>query len=282
MSSKKKCHKQDVLNGVEDFICPITQELPVQPVLAEDGKVYEHEAWKRYVNSRKSKAVLKSPWTQKVISKKVYSSITIRNLIEQAVRNGQVADDLCIAWKQNLIILQNIEELKTQAKKEPKLYFDLACRFLFGDGVEKDLHQAYLYFTKCWDTTSDIRCFEHLTLLRGLKEGIPNISSSRTTTILSWSNMCLLAKVHESQIATFCIQKILNCLSPTNRVHVAWTCDLKAILSKRCSTEKKYEPLIHNYATNLEYFLTTNFEEESDDSEDESSSDDDGPDVVFF
>ena len=31
-------------DGAEELVCPITQELPTDPVMAEDGRVYERSA----------------------------------------------------------------------------------------------------------------------------------------------------------------------------------------------------------------------------------------------
>lgn len=36
---------------LEEMVCPITHELPVNPVVAEDGRVYELKAWTKYVRS---------------------------------------------------------------------------------------------------------------------------------------------------------------------------------------------------------------------------------------
>ena len=46
----------------EELVCPITQELPVDPVTAEDGRVYERSAIEAHIRGRSAEA-LKSPIT---------------------------------------------------------------------------------------------------------------------------------------------------------------------------------------------------------------------------
>ena len=36
--------RESINDIAKEFICPITQELPVDPVIAKDGKIYERDA----------------------------------------------------------------------------------------------------------------------------------------------------------------------------------------------------------------------------------------------
>ena len=59
-----KHFKSAMAEAAEDFVCPITHELPVHPVMAEDGHIYERseiEKWIR-VSAQEGRA-LKSPTT---------------------------------------------------------------------------------------------------------------------------------------------------------------------------------------------------------------------------
>ena len=51
-----------------DLICPITHELPFDPVMAEDGRVYERNAIQEYFDGKEA-ALVKSPMTNQMISK---------------------------------------------------------------------------------------------------------------------------------------------------------------------------------------------------------------------
>ena len=40
-ASPEKKQKKALTAIAKEFVCPITQELPIKPVTAEDGKIYE-------------------------------------------------------------------------------------------------------------------------------------------------------------------------------------------------------------------------------------------------
>ena len=51
----------------DEFICPLSKELMVDPVLAEDGNLYERQDLERYIIFKaKGGFTLKSPVTGKV------------------------------------------------------------------------------------------------------------------------------------------------------------------------------------------------------------------------
>ena len=42
-ASPEKRQKVALTTIAKEFVCPITQELPISPVTAEDGKIYEEK-----------------------------------------------------------------------------------------------------------------------------------------------------------------------------------------------------------------------------------------------
>jgi hypothetical protein len=42
-ASPEKKQKVALTTIAKEFVCPITQELPISPVTAEDGKIYEEK-----------------------------------------------------------------------------------------------------------------------------------------------------------------------------------------------------------------------------------------------
>ena len=44
---------------VEELLCPITQQLPVYPVTAEDGRVYERDAIEEWIEEKKEVVCIK-------------------------------------------------------------------------------------------------------------------------------------------------------------------------------------------------------------------------------
>ena len=51
-----------VMNSVADeYLCPITQELPIVPVMAEDGKFYERWAIEEWLSKRHTSPLTGEP-----------------------------------------------------------------------------------------------------------------------------------------------------------------------------------------------------------------------------
>jgi len=89
--SGESAFSQSVL---ESLNCPITAALPVLPVLAEDGRIYERAAIKRWLSKK-----AKSPLTNAPMGKHLAdASGTTRPLVLSAIENGVVDDDSAAAW----------------------------------------------------------------------------------------------------------------------------------------------------------------------------------------
>ena len=52
-TENKRC-KTTTSNVVDELLCPITQQLPADPVTAEDGRLYERAAIEGWLRSRRS------------------------------------------------------------------------------------------------------------------------------------------------------------------------------------------------------------------------------------
>ena len=92
---------------LEEFQCPITFSLPDDPVMAEDGKVYERaaiEAWLARTADRK----VKSPLTGLPMGRKLTEASQVRNLIkrlheEEASEVKEEADAVPVAAAQGAV-----------------------------------------------------------------------------------------------------------------------------------------------------------------------------------
>ena len=103
-----KANCQDAVENFEDFaneieeafaelLCPITYSLPVEPVLAEDGKVYERSAIDDWFKKHR-----KSPLTNVAMGVRLLPALQIKNLIRAMVSSGALTGDTVDAWKQKL------------------------------------------------------------------------------------------------------------------------------------------------------------------------------------
>mmetsp|Transcript_615 Transcript_615/g.1707 ORF Transcript_615/g.1707 Transcript_615/m.1707 type:complete len:321 (+) Transcript_615:102-1064(+) len=73
---------------MEHHRCPITQQLPVDPVMAEDGHIYERSALKRWL-ARK----LTSPTTNRPMGCAVVPAVTARQTVNELVEGGVLGPD---------------------------------------------------------------------------------------------------------------------------------------------------------------------------------------------
>lgn len=90
-------HKS-LINGMsEHLICPITQELPVHPVIAADGCCYEKSAIEKWLKNS-----CKSPVTNQTMATKLYSSSQIRNVIKSMVESNALTGAKADAWMQRI------------------------------------------------------------------------------------------------------------------------------------------------------------------------------------
>ena len=77
---------------VENVLCPITSALPVRPVVAEDGHVYERDAIARWLSSKAT-----SPMTNAAIGPHLVDAGHMRTLTRTIIESGAVDDDAA-AW----------------------------------------------------------------------------------------------------------------------------------------------------------------------------------------
>lgn len=206
---------------IEKLICPLTMELPTEPVVAADGIVYEHEAWKGYIasfkKSRKGKKdKLTSPITKQQIKPKVYPSITIRNIIEDAVQKNLVPDDLCVAWKMKLAQKHEFEVLLAQAENsnDEFLLLQIGDEYNYGINTYRDWDKAIKYYAKAWTLTQSKECRRKMIILTCLQEKATN-----TDMVCSWAAMCQLNALNHV-FARDMINQTLERLPKKLRLHV--------------------------------------------------------------
>ena len=82
-----KKYKSALDTMADEFICPITSELPLDPVTAEDGRVYERSAIEKWFAQRPERRV-KSPITNELMGKRLLPAVQVRNNINRAERGS--------------------------------------------------------------------------------------------------------------------------------------------------------------------------------------------------
>ena len=101
--------RKAVDDGADEFLCPITQALPVDPVMAEDGRVYERSAISKWLSEKKT-----SPHTNAAMGTKLIPALQVKNMIDRMVRTGAWTGDKCEAWR---LKIKQEEEVEATRKK---------------------------------------------------------------------------------------------------------------------------------------------------------------------
>ena len=132
----------------KEFICPITQELPIKPVTAEDGKIYEEKAIREWFSKKDGAPT--SPSTGAVIGTKLFPAPQARNTIEALVKSGAIDGEIAEAWQKKLE--QESEVAVTRADAEGgdgKSMYRLGRWYENGEcGLAKDDVQARAWYER--------------------------------------------------------------------------------------------------------------------------------------
>ena len=174
-------YRKVIDENAEELLCPITQELPIDPVTAEDGRVYERSAIEEWLATN-----AKSPHTNEPMGKNLFPATQVKNLIASMVRSGALSGDKAGAWKKKLEEEKKGEDTRRSAEagdveamrrlgqmhrlgragatKDPALCFKwtkraadldyppaiaaLAGCYFHGDGVGKDHSRTLVLLTQ--------------------------------------------------------------------------------------------------------------------------------------
>jgi hypothetical protein len=135
------------------LVCPIQLELPVEPVLADDGYVYERHAlynWMR-LSARKNKTRMRSPMTNEMIRAVCIPVPAVRRCIRAMVVSGQVPDDVCEAWRRELAFEPRLAAARSVAKTTtdaPTLLLLASVHLHGAHGAAQDMALAEHYMQR--------------------------------------------------------------------------------------------------------------------------------------
>ena len=113
-SPQEKKMRASINDVAADLRCPITQELPIDPVTAKDGKIYERTAILEWFRKKDGEAT--SPSTGKVIGTELLPAVQVRNTIEALVKSGAIAGELAEAWTTKLEDETLVKETRAMAE----------------------------------------------------------------------------------------------------------------------------------------------------------------------
>lgn len=87
----------------DDLICPITLELPFEPVTASDGIVYEESAISKHIaTARDNGQTLRSPVTNEPMKVELFPSPRTKNVIQSLIDNGVIVGNFVNTWNSRI------------------------------------------------------------------------------------------------------------------------------------------------------------------------------------
>ena len=113
-SPQEKKMRASINDVAADLRCPITQELPLDPVIAKDGKIYERNAILEWFRKKDGDAT--SPSTGKVIDTELVPAVQVRNTIESLIKSGAIEGEAAEAWREKLEQEKEVKEIRAKAE----------------------------------------------------------------------------------------------------------------------------------------------------------------------
>mmetsp|Transcript_7372 Transcript_7372/g.16092 ORF Transcript_7372/g.16092 Transcript_7372/m.16092 type:complete len:292 (-) Transcript_7372:112-987(-) len=152
-----------------EYVCPIFKQLPVDPVMAEDGRIYERRAIEEHIRRRGGRDhdtsntttgnTVTSPVLNIAMGTRLYDAIQVRNTIEHLVKTRTISDDMIYAWECN----RDVWDAKRRAESgNVSAMRDLATWYYYGcRGLPKDNATSYAWCRRA----SDLGCTISMTTM---------------------------------------------------------------------------------------------------------------------
>jgi len=137
----------------DELVCPITQELPVEPVTAEDGRIYEKAAIEDWLLSRQGQT-LKSWVTDEPMGDRLFPAVQARNTIKGMVQSGAITGAKADKWKKRIEDEERVADLRRKAEAgDAAAMMDLHFAYRDADyGLKKDEKQAFAWAKRAADS----------------------------------------------------------------------------------------------------------------------------------
>ena len=138
-------HKSATEEAFAELVCPITFSLPVDPVTAEDGNVYERSAIEEWLKQQH-----KSPVTNLAMGTRLQPALRVKNMIRAMVTSGALTGDKVDAWKLKLEEEEEVAETLRKAEAgDGAVMHQLGVWCEYGEmGLAKDLAKAFEWYKK--------------------------------------------------------------------------------------------------------------------------------------
>ena len=147
-----KRYRQAIDDVAEEYVCPITAELPIDPVTAEDGRCYERCAIEEWF-AKVPEPQVKSPVTNEPMGKRLFPAVQLRNTLKRLVESGAISGSKADAWKKAMAEEAEVAALREQAEGgDARAMRQLGYAYRKGTrGLKQDRKQAFTWFKRAAD-----------------------------------------------------------------------------------------------------------------------------------
>ena len=144
-SPQEKKMRQSINDVAADLVCPITQELPFDPVMAEDGKIYERNAIVKWLGRERT-----SPVTRAHMGRRIIPAIQTKNTISTLIKSGAIEGEMAEAWQKRLADEKRVQELRAKAEGgDGDAMYLLGTWYGHGQyGLAKDAAQSRTWYER--------------------------------------------------------------------------------------------------------------------------------------
>ena len=138
-------HKSATEEAFAELVCPITWSLPVDPVTAEDGNVYERSAIEEWLKKQ-----LKSPVTNLEMGTRLLPALRVKSMIRAMVTSGALTGDKVDAWQLKLEEEGEVAEMRRKAEAgDGRAMYNLGIWYENGEkGLAMDEAKAFECYEK--------------------------------------------------------------------------------------------------------------------------------------
>ena len=114
--------KDDMHEIGEELVCAITLSLPVDPVTACDGHIYERSAVEEWLN----RGNYRSPRTNEQMGSTLRPAPHVKNVIEKLIMSGVLADGVVESWQKRLQEDKELQQTRGKLAVSEKVPVEMA------------------------------------------------------------------------------------------------------------------------------------------------------------
>ena len=153
LAPESKRQKTAIDAIVKEYSCPLSLDLPVEPVIAEDGRTYNRADIKRHIDNARDPndaqdeyKKLRSPVTNQKMGPKLLPAVQVQNMIRSLVESGAIDEDDTKQWKK-------VDDVRTKANSgDPEAMCKLSDWYYDGlNGFVEDYKLSYSCVKKAAD-----------------------------------------------------------------------------------------------------------------------------------